>query len=426
MQTPFNTLLPTLDTTLEGVAIRDSESSFLISPLPQFTGVLPSFLDSLTPLPELTEDVDGEEKEDEEEISTPDSIQNGHHMEDTHGFRSQLSGESLRSRPLDYPQESKPSGLTHTAPYHRTRSPSIPSRSTSPSMPPSERSASASPPTAAPQHLVPTVNVQPSSYPHNTRESYGSSSSRHPDGNALRSRLHDILSDTPTSSSLPNMPSSSHGASSFASTGRGVPAHTPSSSPPTMRNGAMNSGRPAMPSSNSSSDGVSHHLATGQIQNKHAPAPSPAPHVGQRYSSASSEAKKLEEERRRKQREDRQREDGERYREGEVKRRDDRHGVDYEHRVTTRGEREYQTQNSSSTASARRDQPANQNYSTINSNSPSLKRRPSSGNSYGQPTVVPPVPVQEHASGHHARYAGVSSGHKSRPVPIPTHSNSYT
>lgn len=397
----------------------------MISPLAQFTGVLPSFLDSLTPLPELTEDDEGEEKEEEEEISTPDSMQDGRDMEDTHAFRDQPSGESLRSRPLDYSQEPKPSGLTHTAPYHRARSRSIPSRSTSPSRPPSQRSASTSPPTAPPHHLIPPASVRPSSYPHNTRESYGSSSSRHPDGDALRSRLHDILSDTPTSSSLPNM-SSSHGASSFTSTGRGVPAHTPSSSPPTNRNGALNSGRPPMPSSNSSSDGVSHLLASGpkqQIQNKHAPAPSPGPFVSQRYSSASSEAKKLEEERRRKQREERQREDRERYRDGEVRRRDDRYGMDHEQRAPTHEER------ASSTASTRRDQPANQNHiysSTVNSNPPPLKRRPSSGNTYGQPTVVPPVPVQEHASGHHARYPGVPSGHKSRPVPIPTHSNTYT
>ncbi len=101
MQTPIKTLFPALDNALEGVAVRDTESSFMISPLPQFTGVLPSFLDGLTPLPDLTEDVEGEEKEDDEEISTPDSIQNAHDMEGTHDFRRQSSGESLGSRPLD-------------------------------------------------------------------------------------------------------------------------------------------------------------------------------------------------------------------------------------------------------------------------------------------------------------------------------------
>jgi len=122
-----------------------------------------------------------------------------------------------------------------------------------------------------------------------------------------------------------------------------------------------------------------------------------------------------------------QKEDRERYKDAEVRKRDDRYGVDYE-RALAHGEREYPTQISSSTTSTRRDQAANQNiYSgTLNSNPPSLNRRPSSGNTYVQPTVVPPVPVQEHASGHHARYAGVSSGHKSRPVPIPTHTNIYT
>ena len=405
--------LPPLDMlALEGVAVRDSESSFLISPLPQFTNALPSVLSGITPLPELTEDIDGEkEEEEEEEISTPDSVQHDRSIDGRQEFHRQ-SGETVLSEHSEHFKSLQVSVFSHRAPFHRARSHSIPSHSTSPGSPPSGRSASTSPPKLVLQDLTP---ISPDRYPH-PRETYTSRNSN-PDGDALRSRLHDLLRDSPTSSSLPNM-TSGHLSPLFNKVDR------ESTSPNTS--GSLSSsytGSKTSVSTNNLSDSFSHLLASGpQSSNRLAPVPSPIPFIGQRYSSASTEAKKLEEERRRKYLEEKHLRREERYK--AEKQRDDKlreERADNE-RLYPNADREYPAKVSPSTISpvmpSRRDQPltSNQNYIHASSNAVSpLKRRPSTGN------AVPPIPVSEHASGQHGRYAPPSSGgHKSRPVPIPT------
>jgi len=207
--------------------------------------------------------------------------------------------------------------------------------------------------------------------------------------------------------------------------------------------GGLTSGKTSLPSHNPS-DGFSHLLASGpQLSSRHAPVPSPIPFVGQRYSSASTEAKKLEEERRRKHLEEkqqrreerykaeRQRDDKlreERHREGPDRQKEERHGGNNE-RLHPNADREHPTKvPPSTTASSRWDQPlaSNQNYIYAAPNVSPLKRGPNTGNAYSQPSGVPPTPVPEHASGQHARYAPASSGgHKSRPVPIPTTNSAH-
>jgi hypothetical protein len=225
--------LPPLDmSALEGVALRDSGSSFLISPLPQFTNALPSVLGGIAPLPELTEDIDGEEKEeeDEEEISTPDSAHHGRPNRRTSGLPQTQSGDTIPPEQSDHFKAMQVSE-SHATHYHRARSHSIPSHSTSPGSPPSGRSASASPPKLALHDLHKLHPVDSSSYPHHTRETYTPAIRiSNPDGDALRSRLHDLLRDSPTSSSLPNM-SSTHFAASLNKVDRDSSAPNTSSSP---------------------------------------------------------------------------------------------------------------------------------------------------------------------------------------------------
>lgn len=430
---------------LEGVAVRDSESNFLISPLPQFTNALPSVLGGMAPLPELTEDIDGEEKE-EEEISTPDSARHERPIESHRQLHQQQSGETILSERPDHFKVLQMSELSHhhAAPYHRARSHSIPSQSTSSSSP---RSASTSPPKLVSHDLTPaTTDRASSSYPHirdvsvrnsDTRDVYTPGRNSNPDGDALRIRLHDLLRDSPTSSSLPNMPSS-HFSSSFHKVDRD--SSTQNNSPPLSTAGGTSA------KTHNPSDGFSHLLASGsQSSNRLAPAPSPSPFVGQRYSSASTEAKKLEEERRRKHleekqlrreerykaernREDRVRED--RHREGHERQKEERHGVDNE-RPNPIADREHPARAPPTTASSRWDQPisSGQNYIYAAPNSVSPLKRGSSaaGNAYSQHSGVPSIPVPEHVSGQHARYAPTSSGgHRSRPVPIPATNSAHT
>jgi len=424
--------LPQLDmSALEGVALRDSGSSFLISPLPQFTNALPSVLGGIAPLPELTEDIDGEEKEeeDEEEISTPDSAQHGRPIEDHQAFHRQQPGDVIPSVQSD---DFKVSELPHATHYHRARSHSIPSHSTSPGSPSSGRSASASPPKLA-LHLTQASPSRPSLYSHHTRETPTPAIRiSNPDGDALRNRLHDLLRDSPTSSSLPNM-SSAH----FASLNKvDRDSSIPNTSSPPSHTGGLNSGKTTQ--SHNPSDGFSHLLASAPpSSNRLAPVPSPIPFGGQRYSSASTEAKKLEEERRRKHLEERQQRREERHkaerqrddkpkeekhREGQEKQKEERHGVDHG-RLHPDADREQSAKvPSSTTIPSRWDQPVPSNQNYLYAASP-LKRRPSTGNTHSQPPGAPPTPVPEHANGQHGRYAPASSGgHKSRPVPIPTNS----
>lgn len=431
--------LPQLDmSALEGVALRDSGSSFLISPLPQFTNALPSVLGGIAPLPELTEDIDGEEKEeeDEEEISTPDSAQHGRPIGEHQDFHRQQPGDAFPPVQSDHFKVMQVSELPHATHYHRARSHSIPSHSTSPGSPSPGRSASASPPKLA-LHLTQASPSRPSSYSHHTRETPTPAIRiSNPDGDALRSRLHDLLRDSPTSSSLPNM-TSAHFAASLNKVDRDSSVPN-TSSPSPSHTGGLNSGKTSLPTqSHNPGDGFSHLLASAPpSSNRLAPVPSPIPFGGQRYSSASTEAKKLEEERRRKHLEERQQRREERHkaerqrddklkeekhREGQEKQKEERSGVDHG-RLHTDVDREQFAKVPSSTTSSRWDQPVQSNQNFMYTASP-LKRRPSTGNAHSQPPGAPPTPVPEHASGQHGRYTPASSGgHKSRPVPIPTNS----
>lgn len=469
-------LLPGIDLkALDGAAVRDSDS-FLISPLPQFTSILPAVYDAFRPLPELTEDVEGEDEDektdDEEEIPTPDSSRSQRAIPNPLELKKsafiQHSMESLSTLRPDVNRVSEPSSLSRTVPYieqRRPRSSSSPTqprsrpRSRSPS--PFDHSTSTTPPMPPPQHLM----SQSGRYAQVSREPYGSST-RNADGEVLRTRLHDILRDSPTSSSLPIM-TSGHFPASFANRDREREREAPTTNgvlPPPTRTSSSN-GKSSTPIPPSSSDGISHLLASGphqQILNKPISTPSPNPAgQGQRYSSASEEAKKLEEERRRKERqqreerhkedryreernkEDRYREDrpkDEKYREEryrEERYREDKQGMDYE-KYPADADRDYRSKVSSRTTNAvpsvapnqapRWDQPAsNQSYvysnplsSTPTPNgssvsSSSLKRGGSiSGQStgYGRPAAATPVPVQEPPS--HGRYASNTSSSKPR------------
>jgi len=276
---------------LEGVAIQDPNHSFLISPLPQFTGALPSILDNFTPLPELAEDKDGEQEssDEEEEVSTPESLQD------------RLLRQPVESKRISMPEPiqassqgnnrkflQEPSGLSRTAPYlahGRARSSSNPSCPTSRSQSPfdSGRASPLAPPPTASQNFSPQSSAQPSS----SRDAYSHNA---PATNVRR--LHEILADSSPCFSLPNI-SSSHFPSSLThrdSFGRMGP-----NSPPPTRTGSSNSSRTSLPSG----DGISHLSASLQAHNVNSPALSTSPH-GHRtvMSSASAEAKKLEEERR--------------------------------------------------------------------------------------------------------------------------------
>ena len=243
--------LPLDMSALEGVALRDSGSSFLISPLPQFTNALPSVLGGIAPLPELTEDIDGEkEEEEEEEISTPDSAQHDRSIEGHQEFDRQQSGDAIAPEQSD---NFKASELSHAVYYHRARSHSIPSHSTSPGSPPSGRNASVSPPKLTLHDFAPG---RPSSYSTLSRETHTPAIRiSNPDGDALRSRLHDLLCDSPTSSSLPNM-SSTHFAACLNKVDRESPSLNTSNSSPSCHAG-VNPSKTSV-ATNNASDGFSH------------------------------------------------------------------------------------------------------------------------------------------------------------------------
>ncbi len=424
LQAPVTNFLPAADMkALEGVAIRDSESGFLISPLPQFTNILPSILDGITPLPELTEDLEGEEKSDEdEEISTPDNSQNDRPIEEHQEIKMQPTGESIPPQRLAF----ETSVVSRPYPYQRARSRSIPSRSPSPSLPPSVRSVSASPPKSSPYRRPSSSPVQSRSYPHSARDSY-SSSTRATNGDVLRTRLHDLLRDSSTP--LPNVP-----PTQFPSSLSKCEREDTTTSPPPFRPGTTDPNRAhtTQHSQHSSGDGIAHLLASGshqQSSNKPVPTPSPNPFSGQRYSSASTEAKKLEEERRRKHVEEKQQRQKERHKQKddwyrEERNRDERHNPDFE-RPLADADREYSAKVSSSAMTvSRRDHQsaANQNH-VYNANpliSNAVNRRPSIGNAYSQQTTIPTSANHEHPSVHHGRYTAAPAGNKSRPMPIPS------
>ncbi|CAA7257507.1 unnamed protein product [Cyclocybe aegerita] len=434
----FNILPPVDAQALKGIAIQDPKSSFLISPLPQFTGALPSILDGFTPLPELTEDAEEEdEKSDEEdEVSTPDSAQHQRIFQAAQETKPSPSARTsadtlppLRSE-MSLPE---PSGLSRSAPYldhRRARSRSNPSPMASCSHSPS--SSNNTPPMSSPQHLS---SYQPSS----SRYSSGSSSRdartssprgvQAQDSEVLRTRLHDILRATPTSTSLPTM-SSGHFPASLTNRDRGAEPPSPpdrqrsrereSRGSPPSRAGPSSASRVAGPSS--STDSVSHLLASHPQPTPHKPpsSTSPNPLVGLRYTTASAEAKKLEEERRKKLKEERYTLEQERLAAEATERERDA----YRSKVPS-------TSASTSASQAARWDATSNAYSTPvpSSNagasfpgSASLKRGSSTNNgTYGRSAsgFPPPQPPPEYASAQQPRYSG-SSNSKSRPTVLPS------
>ncbi|KAJ3517099.1 hypothetical protein NLJ89_g713 [Agrocybe chaxingu] len=435
----FNILPPVDAQALKGIAIQDPKSSFLISPLPQFTGALPSILDGFTPLPELTEDAEEEdEKSDEEdEVSTPDSAQHQRSFQAVQETKPSPSARSsadtlppLRSE-MSLPE---PSGLSRSAPYldhRRARSRSNPSPIASCSHSPS--SSNSTPPMSSPQHLS---SYQPSSSryisgssSHDARSSSPRGGVQAQDGEVLRTRLYDILRATPTSTSLPTMPSS-HFPASLTNRDRGAepssPPHRQRSreregrgSPPS-RAGPSSASRVAGPSS--STDSVSHLLASHPQQTPHKPpsSTSPNPLAGLRYTTASAEAKKLEEERRKKIKEE-------------------KYALEQERQAAEAAEREreaYRPKVSSTSASTSASQAARWDATSNTYSTPvppsnagasfpgstSLKRGSSTNNGlYGRSTsgFPPPQPPPEYASAQQPRYSG-SSNSKSRPTVLPS------
>jgi hypothetical protein len=280
---------------LRGAALPDPDHPFLISPLPQFTTPLTTSnnfsFTPVPPLPELTNDLEDEDdeatdSETEHEAATPTVVQQD--LRDSNGLRRlsfQTDGPALaRSGPY----------LDH----RRARSGSSPEMYTSPSSVKVSADASqASPPKSA--TLSQSQQVQHAS---SSREGDASSHTRspltkNPDGGVLRTRLHDLLRDSAMSSSLPNM-SASHFPPSL--TNRGTSSGSVSPLPP--RSDSSNTNKTPLPSSSSSDTppqpGPSKPL-TGV-----APTCNFAPRQG--FSSASTEAKKLEEERKRKLKEEKQ------------------------------------------------------------------------------------------------------------------------
>lgn len=261
---------------ISSVALQDP-SSFLISPLPQFTSTLPAIFDNFAPLPELAEDEDesqGASTDDEdEEAVTPDGSQHQQQLRpaESRDLRPQPvpdKMERLLPAPMA-PQE--PSGLSRTAPFRehrrRERSSSSPTRPTSRSQSPFDSiitSTSTTPPAGAFHHGT------------SSRDAHLAPPTQ------LRSRLQDLLSDTPISSSLPS-------TSSFTSS---------------LSWDMYKDDRNYTGSSRSSEAIMNTTPQASTSQTVSTKAPPSSSFVGPRMSSASAEAKKLEEERRRKHRED--------------------------------------------------------------------------------------------------------------------------
>ena len=334
---------------MSSIALQDS-SSFLISPLPQFTSTLPATFDNFAPLPDLAEDEDESQgastDEEDEEAVTPDGSQHQQQLRpaETRDLRPQSVPDTVeRSLPAPRaPQE--PSGLSRTAPFRehrrRERSSSSPTRPTSRSRSPFDSIITSTPttPPASAFHLG-TSSRDAAHLPPSTQ---------------LRSRLQDLLSDVPISSSLPS-------SSTFPSSlSRAMHKDDRSYAGPSRSSEAIMSTAP--------------YASTSQTMSTKPPPPSSSL-VGPRMSSASAEAKKLEEERRRKHREE-------------------KYGADYD-KVPADPEREhrryhassgstFQGTSSASQAAWREHQPyGNPLFSDSTS---SLKRSSTTSGSYGRPS----------------------------------------
>lgn len=293
---------------LRGAALPDPDHPFLISPLPQFTTPLTtsgSFsLTPVLPLPELTDDIEDEnddettDSEPQHEATTPTVVQ-----QDLRGS----NGHRRLSFLLPDGRSEHDSVLARTGPYldhRRARSGSSPetfTRRSSVSVSADTSNASPrSPPKSA--TLSQSQQVQHASSSREGDASFPTRSTpRNPDGGVLRTRLHDLLRDSPISSSLPNM-SAGHFPISFTnretSSGR--------VSPLPHRSDSSNTNKTPLPSSSSSDSAVPLPTQTGSGKPLSGVASSCnfAPRQG--FSSASTEAKKLEEERKRKLKEEKQ------------------------------------------------------------------------------------------------------------------------
>ena len=276
----------------------DPDHPFLISPLPQFTtplttsNILSFPFTPVPPLPELTDDLEDEDDARDSEDETPTPVVIQQNPQDSKPILQRFSS----FRRAD--ERSKNDSVLSD--HRRARSGSSPAVPTSRTSPLSNRSADTASDASPPSPPKSTILSQPQQVvssregPLPTR----SSTSQNPDGGILRTRLYDLLRDSAVSSSLPNM-SASHFPPSFTnretSNGR--------LSPPPSRSDSS-SKTPLLPSSSSDVTGPFHQIGGGKTPSGVAPNCNSAPRQG--FSSASTEAKKLEEERRRKLREERQ------------------------------------------------------------------------------------------------------------------------
>lgn len=312
---------PNLDQNkLHGAALKDP-NSFLISPLPEFTGRLPT---EYFPLPDPEDEslAATPSKTDDQEIVFPrDDYDQPSCNSTDHSVSWQCQTpsppvplhidaiESKTPRNLSFignsprwvdfaaplPPPGTPSGTARTAPrgrdvkdMHRSRSKSIPSRPTSQSRP------SSRPPTRpvspVPSHKSPTSSsqgrVSTSSRESHTPASAHLSIPQGRDGE-MRNRLHDLLRDSGASSSLPNM-SSTHFPSTFN-------PESPPSRPPSRTGSSSSHPAPSQSThpkalQHSTSDNYSHLLASSPQSHGPTPLTTPSPGLQRVATSTASSA----------------------------------------------------------------------------------------------------------------------------------------
>ncbi|KAF9473175.1 hypothetical protein BDN70DRAFT_406222 [Pholiota conissans] len=275
---------------MKDIAIQDP-SSYLISPLPKFSNALPAMFDSFATLPDLAADMDethsdSTDEESDEEVHTPDSLQQQLRPSAAREIRASFAPEPVQPSRAPPRGTLAPSGLSRTAPHRehrRERSCSNPNPSPSASRSHSPFDSIAS---ATPLPAVQITNHSTSS----SRETYASPLSQE----GVNPRLRDILThNTSSPSSLPIF-SANHFPSSLKRDG----------------SAAQRDDRPHAGSSRSSEP-----LVTPQANGSSSKTPrstSPNRPVSTRMSSASAEAKKLEDEKRRRYLEEKYGAEGER------------------------------------------------------------------------------------------------------------------
>lgn len=284
----------------------DPNHPFLISPLPQFTTPLTTSdnfsFTPVPPLPELTDDLENEDEaaESEDEAATPIILQQD--LQGSNRLEREPILQQLSFRRTDGRSDDSSSSSTG-GPYldhGRARSGSMPTSRSSPlSVKRSADTSDASP--SSPPKIATLAQSQQVPREGDTSLPTRSTFPQNADGGVLRTRLHDLLRDSALSSSLPNM-STSHFPPSL--TNRDTPGGRVS--PPSSRSDSSNTAnKPPLSSSSSSDVAVSlPQTGPGKLLTGVTPNSNSAPRQG--FSSASTEAKKLEEERRRKLREEKQ------------------------------------------------------------------------------------------------------------------------